>query len=110
MDGVTATVAIRKLEREMQMEISHALPIVAMTAHTAAEYEAMCMKAGMNVCFTCFQNCKRNLVPIPTCLHVQTNHDGGVFMFVLQDFICKPIHRKELIQKMNRHALAINFN
>ena len=65
MDGVTATVAIRKLERELKMEISHALPIVAMTAHTAADYETICMTAGMNVYFTyIFQNCTTNLVPI----------------------------------------------
>ena len=50
MDGITATVAIRKLERDLQIEPSRVLPIMAMTAHTAAEYEAKCEAAGMQVC------------------------------------------------------------
>ena len=59
MDGVTATVKIRELERDMHMDSGHALPIVAMTAHTAAEYEAKCMIAGMHVCF---DDCKHNII------------------------------------------------
>ena len=49
MDGITATLAIRKFECDLKMDTAHALPIVAMTAHTAAEYKAKCEAAGMQV-------------------------------------------------------------
>ena len=95
MDGITATVAIRKLERELNIETLRVLPIVAMTAHTAAEYEVKCEVAGMQVLLPS----DLSLLKLLICRYL--------FVFSFQDFICKPIHRKELVQKMNRHALSL---